>query len=186
MKMGFLLSGIVWGTFFIILGISIILKHTLNIDIPIVRLFFAFLLIYIGVKIITGGFFKDKKTGPNVVFEEAQVDVTDKSNEYNVIFGKGVIDLTDVAVKDKDVAIEANTVFGDSVIRIKSDVPTLIKASAAFAGARLPDGNTAAFGTYVYKNKSFKEGQPCLKVRANVVFGGLQVEEVEGKPAKKK
>lgn len=180
MKMGILLSGILWGAFFILLGLSVILKFTLNVDIPVIRLFFAGFLIFIGIKIILDGFRTDKNSKQNVVFDQGQVNVSSEGREYNVIFGKGVVDLTGVEVKDKDVVLDVNTVFGGSVVKVSPSVPTIIKASAAFGAAHLPDGSAAAFGTYVYRNKVYKEGKPCLTLRANAVFGGLEVVE-EGK-----
>lgn len=177
MKMGILLSGILWGTFFILLGLSVILKFTLNLDIPVFRLFFASFLIFIGVKIILDGFHSDRGSRQNVVFDQGQVNATGRGREYNVIFGKGAVDLTGVEVGDKDIILDVNTVFGGSVVKIRPDIPTLVKANAAFGGVHLPDGNTAAFGAYVYRNKAYREGKPCLTLRANAVFGGLEVVE---------
>lgn len=174
--MGFLFSGLVWGSFFILLGLAVILKYTLNIDIPVIRLFFAFFLIYLGVQVLLGGFRKTA-CAPNVVFDQRKVEASGKEGQYNVIFGKGVVDLTGVDFKDKDITVEANTIFGSSTVKINSDMPTLVKANAAFGNAKMPDGNAAAVGTYVYKNKTYQEGKPCLTVNANVVFGEVEVTE---------
>ena len=179
MKMGILLSGILWGAFFILLGLSVILKFTLNLDIPVIRLFFAGFLIFIGIKIILDGFRTDKDSKQNVVFDQGQMNVTHDGREYNVIFGKGVVDLTGTEVKEKDVVLDVNTIFGASVVKLSPAVPTVIRASTAFGAAHLPDGSAAAFGTYVYRNKAFKEGKPCLTLRANAVFGALEVVEGE-------
>lgn len=176
MKMGFLFSGLVWGSFFILLGLAVILKYTLNIDIPVIRLFFAFFLIYLGVQVLLGGFRKTS-CAPNVVFDQRKVEASGKEGQYNVIFGKGIVDLMGVELKDKDVILESNTIFGSSTVKISSDVPTLVKANAAFGNAKLPDGNSAAVGNYFYKNKAYKEGKPCLTVNVNVVFGEVEVTE---------
>ncbi len=176
MKMGIFCSGIVWGALLILFGISLILKYTLNIDIPVIRIFFALFLIYLGVKVILGGFRKEP-TGPNVFFSQRKVDFANKDGEYNVVFGKGVIDLTGIPFKDKDMTIVANTVFGSSTVKIKRNVPTLVRANAAFGNAKLPDGNTAAVGTYLYKNKAYQEGKPCLTLNINVVFGEFDLVE---------
>jgi predicted membrane protein len=82
-----------------------------------------------------------------------------------------------VEFKDQDITLEANTIFGASTVMIKSDVPTLVKANTAFGNAKLPDGNTAAVGTYLYKNKSYQKGKPCVTLNMNVVFGEMQVIE---------
>ncbi len=174
--MGIFFSGIVWGALLILFGISLILKYTLNIDIPVIRIFFALFLIYLGVKIIFGGFHKEQ-AGPNVFFHCRNVQAAAKDGEYNVVFGKGVIDLTGVPFKGQDMTVAANTVFGSSTVKIKKDIPTLVRANAAFGNAKLPDGNTAAVGTYLYKNKAYQEGKPCLTLNLNVVFGEFDLLE---------
>ncbi len=176
MKMGILFSGLVWGTFFILLGLSIILKYSLHVDIPVIRLFVAFFLIYLGLKVILDGFSKEVPS-PNVVLGEGHLKAAPKDGEYNVLFGKGVIDLTEIGLKDNDLSVEANTIFGSSTIKVKSDLPLLVRANTAFGNARLPDGNTAAVGTYVYQSKAFKNGRPHLTLNLNVVFGNSEVVE---------
>ncbi len=54
-------------------------------------------------------------------------------------------------------------------------MPAKIIVNSVFAGARMPDGNTIAFGQYTYKSDSLKEDTSFLQVQANVVFGGLQI-----------
>ena len=168
--MGILLSGLVWGLFFILLGVAVIVKHTLHVDIPVLRFFFAFFLIYLGIQIILGGFRKES-CSPNVVFDQGRVEASGKDGQYNVVFGKGVIDLGKVDFKDKDLTLEANTIFGSSTVKLNPAVPTLVKANAAFGNARLPDSSTSAIGTTLYKNKAYREGKPCLTLQLNVVFG---------------
>lgn len=52
-----------------------------------------------------------------------------------------------------------------------------IKVDAAFASAKMPDGNRISFGDYTYQTKSLKEGEDYLRVDADVVFGELVIEE---------
>jgi len=175
MKMGIIFSGILWGSFFILLGLSVILKHTLNVDIPVARIFFGVFFVYLGVQIILGSNRRGSGNTCDVVFSESKVTADARNGEYNVIFGKGVIDLTGVEVKDKDVSLKANTIFSSSTVRLKARTPALVKANAAFGNVRLPDGNAAAFGNYLYKTKAYQEGKPHLEVEANTVFGDTQV-----------
>ncbi len=175
--MGILFSGILWGSFFILLGLSVILKYTVNVDIPVARIFFGIFFVYLGVQIITGGTRRHSGNSCDVVFSQGKVSADARSGEYNVIFGKGIIDLTGVEVKDKDVFLKANTIFGSSTIKLKAGVPALVKANSAFGNVRLPDGNAAAFGNYLYKTKSYQEGKYHLEVETNTVFGDTQVVE---------
>ncbi|MGE5605051.1 MAG: hypothetical protein ACM3YE_05095, partial [Bacteroidota bacterium] len=56
MKMGFIFSQVFWGIFLILLGASFILKVLFHLDIPVFRLFVSFILIYMGFRVLTGGF----------------------------------------------------------------------------------------------------------------------------------
>lgn len=177
MKMGCLFcSGMFWGVLLILLGISIILKVLFNITIPIFRIAFALLLIYLGVKILTGGFGIERKKN-TVLFNDSKIEYTESSDEYNVLFGKGVVNLSNVSLEKKTVEVKVNTVFAEGTIRINPALPTKILVNSAFAGARMPDGNVISFGNYTYKTKSFKENENYLKIEANVVFGSLKVVE---------
>ena len=70
-----------------------------------------------------------------------------------------------------------NCVFGQSLVKIDPAVPAVIKASSAFGAIKFPEGDAKAFGTYVYKTKSYREGAPHLAVDASVVFGEMRVIE---------
>ncbi len=172
--MGFIFSGVFWGAIIVIIGISIILNVIFGIHIPLFRIVFALFLIWLGITLLTGGSFwsKDKN---KVIFEEKRIDAIKKGNRYDVIFGKGVIDLSNVVLEEKVFKVEINTVFASNTIEIDSMMPAKIIVNSVFAGARMPDGNTIAFGQYTYKSDSLKEDTSYLQVQANVVFGGLQI-----------
>jgi predicted membrane protein len=70
---------------------------------------------------------------------------------------------------------KVNTIFGGSVIRISEDMPVRIDADAVFAGAELPRGNTAVFGTTSYTSDNYSSDSASLHIRIGVVFGGVQV-----------
>jgi hypothetical protein len=58
---------------------------------------------------------------------------------------------------------------------IPRDKPVRITADAVFAGAELPDGNTAVFGTTVYESDSWSADSVGIVIKVEVVFGGVQV-----------
>lgn len=176
MKMGcFLFSGFFWGIVLILLGLSLIIKVIFNINLPIFRIGFAVLIIYVGIKILVGGrlcCFDNNFP----VFNDTSVELKDlKNNEYNVIFGKGVIDLSKASIQDKKIDIKINTVFGEGIVKINPELPIKIFVNSAFAEARMPDGNRISFGNYTYTSKTFKEDAKHLKINASVVFGSLKI-----------
>jgi hypothetical protein len=177
--MGFLFNQVFWGALLIIIGVTVIIKVLFNIHIPLARIIFAFLLIYIGVWFLIGGQFGWRQHGNSIVFNDSQIIITKPSTEeYNVIFGKGAVDLTGITLDKGVTKVKLNIIFGSGVIKINPDIPTQIVVDSPFAAARMPDGNNITFGSgYAYNTKSFKDDQDYLLIKADVVFGGLEVIE---------
>lgn len=174
-------NGIFWGVFFVLLGVTFFLKVFFDINIPVFRIFFALFFLFLGVRLLTGGWGHHEPKN-SAMFEHRTTCNLNKMNEYNIVFGKGNIDLTNIMPDQK--FTEINTVFGSSTIKISPTTPTIIKTTAVFAGAQLPDGSNAALGTNVYKNKAYRDaennnslGDKYLSIDATVVFGSTQILE---------
>jgi predicted membrane protein len=172
--MGFLSSGLFWGVIVVLIGVSIILNVVLGVKIPLFRVVFGLLLIYWGVSLLAGSRF-GARAGNSTIFSDTQVKPVAPAKEYNILFGKGEIDLTGVQLQPGRNRVEINTVFGASVLRLNPDVPVSLEVSAAFSGARLPDGNTISFGDQSWLSPGFKADTAWLEVKASVVFGGMEV-----------
>jgi hypothetical protein len=50
-----------------------------------------------------------------------------------------------------------------------------VEVSSAFAEARRPDGSDLGFGDHVYRSKNLDESKPHLLVKADVVFGKIEI-----------
>ena len=171
--MDFLFSGVFWGVVLIILGLSVIVNMVFHIHIPVFRILFALLIIYVGLKVLTGGGFHPFKPDKNtIMFGETTVKEL-LLKEYNVIFGKGNFDLSKAS--PSETTAELNTIFGASEVMIPSAFPVKIVVDSVFAGAQLPDGGTVSFGSSTYKTPGYDESKPHLSLKASVIFGGLQV-----------
>ncbi len=168
MKMGCLFSATFWGILLIILGIMILFK------VFVFRILLSLLLIYAGIKVLTGGpiFKKGKNT---ILFSDSKIEATSSSEKYNILFGKGLIDFSNVSLTNANVKTEINTIFAAGILKINPELPTKIVVSSAFAGAKMPDGNVVSFGEYTYKSPNFKPEENYLEIKANVVFGGLEI-----------
>lgn len=169
--------GVFWGALLIIIGLALIIRFVFNIDFPVFKVLFALFFIYIGLRILFGSFNIFKiETGPNdVIFTEKEYIQPEDDKEYNVVFGKGNFDFTDIDLSQGNVNVKIGTVFGGSLIKIDRDMPVKIVADAVFSGAELPDGNTAVFGSSSYQSESFNPDSNHLKIKLDVVFGGIQV-----------
>ena len=173
MKMG---GSFFWGVLLVIIGISMIIKVVFDVDIPIFRLIFAFIFIFIGIKVLTGNFnvHPDSKRPNDVIFGNSTFSYKDTlPNEQNIIFGRGYIDLRQIDSASLPSEIEINTVFGSGEVIIRKDMQVRIKIDAVFSGATLPNNNTSAFGSTYYESPDFDKGKPFLYVKISVVFGNI-------------
>src|SRR5215510_7296421 len=89
--MSFLSSGAFWGAIIILFGLSIILREVFHVHIPFVRIAFGCLLLYWGLRMITGGL--NRRHGDSAVFSEANMSYDGSQKEYNIVFGSSNIDL---------------------------------------------------------------------------------------------
>lgn len=174
MKMG---AGIFWGAFLLLLGIALIIKVVFQVDFPVFKVLVGIFLILLGIKVLFGRFiipshhFEPEET----IFSERTYDDPESGKEYTVLFAKGVYDFTNVDLSKGSFHTKISTVFGGTQIIVPRDVPVKITADAVFAGAELPDGNTAVFGSSVYQSDSWTPDTASINIKAEVVFGGIQV-----------
>lgn len=169
--------GLFWGAFILLLGVALIIKVVFNVEFPIFKVLIGIFFILLGVKFLLGRTIHwDGKVGPHeTIFNERVYDRPEEGKEYTVVFGKGVYDFTDVDLSEGTFHVKVSTVFGGSVIKIRRDMPVKIDADAVFAGAELPDGNTAVFGSTFYTSDSYNKDSAYLHIKADVVFGGVQI-----------
>ncbi len=175
MKMG---AALFWGVLLILIGIGIVIRVVFNINFPVVKFVIAFSLIFIGIKLLVGksNFWHDCTDKDTTVFSESKIHgVEENFKEYNVIFGSSIIDLRDIDLSKGSKDIRINTIFGSTYLKINEATPIKIKADAAFSSAKLPNGNTAAFGTGRYESESFSKDTNHIYIRGDVVFGSFEV-----------
>jgi predicted membrane protein len=174
MKMG---SALFWGLLLIVLGLSLVFKIVFNVDFPLFRIFIAFLLIFLGIKFLVGSFgnIHVNSSDNDVIFGEKNYRHFDERKEYNVIFGKATYDFRDIELQNERKKINISTVFGGTEVKLRKDMPVKIAVESAFGGANLPNGNSAVFGSTYYESPGLDKSKPYLYIKADVVFGGLDV-----------
>ncbi|HSH51137.1 MAG TPA: LiaF domain-containing protein [Bacteroidales bacterium] len=171
-------AGLFWGILLILVGLGIVIRVVFNIDFPLIKFIIAFFFIFIGIKILIGNYnFSNGDTDEyTTIFSESKMQGLDENfKEYNVIFGSTIIDLRDIDLAKGSKEIKINTIFGSSVIKLDENTPVKIKADAAFASAKLPNGNTSAFGSGQYENKLFRKDTNHIFIKGDVVFGSLEI-----------
>ena len=180
--MGFIFSGLFWGIILILLGISVIVNIMFHIHIPFFRIVIALILIYMGIRVLVGGHWTPARCSQRstAVFSDT-VCTKIAGEEFNVVFGRSTIDAETVfSGSPAKSGCTINTVFGYSVVRLPKSMPMVVRITALFSGARLPDGSLVSFGQTVYKNEAARTAGPDTPVKAidmNVIFGGCEIVE---------
>ena len=176
MKMGI---GLFIGVLIILLGLGIIINVIFHIHIPIFKILFGLVLIFIGLKIIFGSwisFPSSQGNSGNVIFQERTYrGLSGDCKEYNAVFGKAVVDLRGIELKDKITRIKISAVFGGAEVLLSEATPVRIKADAVFGGIHLPENISGGFGTSTYQSKNFDETQNYLVIEGTSVFGGIVI-----------
>ena len=90
--MKFLFASLFFGTLLILWGISLIIEAIFGISLPIIKVAFAFLLIYAGILLIKGLYpSENQKT---IFFGSEKINTI--YSQYKIVLGEGVIDLRDI------------------------------------------------------------------------------------------
>ena len=146
MKMGI---GLFIGILIILLGLGIIVNVIFHIHIPIFKVLFGLILIFIGLKIIFGSWISfpscQGKAG-NVIFQERTYrGLPVDSKEYNALFGKVFVDLRGIELKEKLTPIRIKAVFGGAEVILSETTLVRIKADAVFGGVQFPENMAGQF-----------------------------------------
>lgn len=173
-SMGFLFSAAFWGVIIILFGLAVILKAVFHVDLPIFRILFGVLLIYVGARIIVGGrwFSGPVATGNANVFGSGEMKWDAQSREYSCIFANSTVNLKDLPADGVASPIRTSTVFGKSMVLLPKNLDATIQIHTAFGSTVLPDGTQAPnFGDTLLRTKPGSTGTPKVRLEVNTVFG---------------
>lgn len=180
--------GLVWGLLIILFGMSIILKSVFGISFPFFRILLGLLIIYAGIRIITGGWtkpfpYKDQET---VIMGSSNLTYTHGKHDYSIVFGTGIIDLRNITEHMKDGTVEANIIFSDGKVIIPSGYPMKVELSAAFGKTYLGARAVAGIGSTIWYSPEYVDGEDHIRLKATSVFGKNQVVLKDRKEREKK
>jgi len=173
--MSFISTSAFWGIVIILFGLSILLREVFHVHIPFVKIFFGMLLIYWGVKMIAGGFWKNNSSNTSV-FGESDMQYDSRHDDYDIIFGSGTVDLFKIETPTQNRKIEVSVVFGNGTLIINDSIPMKIEMNSVFGASVLEDKRINALGKTYNTTSAYREGQPYILLETNVVFGRLAIQ----------
>jgi predicted membrane protein len=181
--MDFMFRGLFWGVVLILFGACLIINIIFKTDIPFFRILIALIIIYFGLRILTGGSFGNRhyshysRRDNTVVFgnNTTKASGNEQTNQYNTVFGSQTVDLSDILADSASHKVEVNSVFGEGIIIIGKDQNVSAKLSAAFGSAIAPDSSQVSFGDLNYRSLHFDASKPVLHIDGNAVFGNIKL-----------
>jgi predicted membrane protein len=171
-------AGFFWGAMLIVLGVSLIFRIFFNISVA--RILVAFILIFIGIKLLIGRKIFSTIQDENQGFGGNRIYKTMPRNnsDYNTIFSKTTYDFRELdTLALPRTKISFNTVFGNTEILLPKGINVQVRTDAVFASSKLPNGNTIAFGTANYISDRNDSASTRLMIDANVVFGSIDIKQ---------
>jgi hypothetical protein len=184
--MNFLFREAYWGALIILAGVLLIIRNVFKVDLPVMGIIFPIFIITLGISLLSGfrgGESRNWGGSRSTLFSDEKFDSVSGDEHYSVVFGKGSYDLRNLRPVDKDIRVDISCAFGGAEIFINPAIPMKIKVSAAFGGGQMPDGRTVAFGERTYKTPAYKDGAPCVSVKASTAFGGIEIREMKDSTA---
>ncbi len=168
-------SGIFWGAILIIGGVLFIIKHFINIDIPVIRILFGVLLVYWGMSII----FSHSSTKAKIVVksnnESKIVKIEKNKKEYNVVFGSSTIDFSDIDKINNGDVFEINCVFSNTIINIPEEIDYSVEINTAFGEVNMQGENIGMFSNQIIEKDT---GKKKIHIILNTVFGKTEIRKI--------
>ncbi len=177
------------GVLFLLGGIAQLLKAIFGIDIPLFQTVFALALIYAGIALLFAR--KNAQTpwqqasGSKVLIGRENTAVSPLKHGEQSILAIGAIstiDLTALNADNNGIELHIQCIAAHVTLILRPSVPLCIEARAAIADCSLPDGNTLALGTLVYRSPHMGPEQPVLSLRITAAFSVVRFVHVVENP----
>ncbi|HYM19534.1 MAG TPA: hypothetical protein VEW28_00860 [Candidatus Kapabacteria bacterium] len=171
--MNFLFRETYWAGILILAGILLIIRNVFKVDLPVMGIVIPVIIISLGISLLMGS--RESSGNENTVFFHGGSTQVREGGQHSVVFGKGDFDLRNVKPNGATIRVDVDAVFSSASVMINPNTPTRIKVSSVFASGRMPDGSVVTFGERKYFTPSYKEGEPFVDLRCDVVFGDLKI-----------
>lgn len=178
-----------WGLLLIVIGGVFFIEQILYIDIPVFTIICSFVLIYWGIDILLGNAKPNVKrveysnhgngNSHDSIFTNDEIKATGIQDKFDIIFSNSMVDLTTLPIPTSNRKVKVDCIFSRALVKIDTDIPALIKVGAVFSSAYLPNGTSISFGDYTYATRAYNQNMPYYAIKVDVVFGHLDVVEVE-------
>ena len=181
------------GIFFIFLGLATLIEVLFGVYLPIGRIFFGFLLCYLGYYLITGyrtrcprwyeyhrcNTHNNTTTMDSVILEINEGMLRDKQPfSYATTLGSTIIDMTHIYQSDKQPktqhTIILDTTLGNTTLKINKNYSFCIHIHGSLGHITLPNGQHGAFKKHTFCHPE-QSTTYDLEIHAHTVLGSLDI-----------
>lgn len=160
-------NSLILGWFLIILGSSIVINIVFGINIPVIKIFFASLLIYLGVRILLPGQFKSRC---EFKYKKFKYENLSNQDTYDVSFSSSTIDLSNLKDLTAEKSVLVRTSFANAIVILPSNIPVHVKADISFGNINMPDKKMSSEYVNMFGNE-----KPLLNVIIDCNFSSVSV-----------
>lgn len=162
---------LIWGSILVLFGAQLIIQAIFGVYIPLARVAFGLIIVYLGVMILTDNWswFSYRNT------YTYSKQYTHTQDSHNVIFGTQNLDFSTIN-PDTEQTVTVNSIFGTTRILLNKDIPTVVNASATFGTIKFPDHSELSNGSRTYySHHTHNHNEPVLTINANTTFGTIAI-----------
>jgi hypothetical protein len=174
--------GLLIGVGVIIIGIAIMFKG-LDILWDLFRIVIGGIIIFVGVKFLTGGF-SDKSGGNKKKNDSTSgfipVSGNKRPESFKTSFGSNTYDFSGYKSSSGNKKVSVNVSFGKAQLRIKKETAYSITGNITLGHIQMPDGNSTSMGTLVYRSPAFKDDYPHLSITIEAIFASVEIVLLNG------
>ncbi len=159
-----------FGFFFILLGISIIVKIFFKTRIPVFRITIAFILLLIGLKLLSAAI-PSLKISNLVIFEKKDFDKSVCLKNYYVIFGESKINLRNISFFGDIKTIRIINFGSKAIVTYPDSYPIIVKVKNIFSDTSMPRRDLNIFGKDYLVTSVYDESRKYTKLFVTTIFG---------------
>lgn len=163
-----------WGMFLLAMGASIIVNVIFGISIPVLKIFIAGFLIYLGIRMLMPASYKKEwrcfyscNNNTKCALEES-ID----GDRYAIRFGTSTVDLNSLAPITEPKTITVSSQFANVTVILPAQVPVRVKSNISFGSVQMPNNTTGS--EYVNLHGA---AAPVLTVFIDSSFSSVLVKE---------
>lgn len=176
---------VIIGVILLVAGGLTIAKHLFSLNIPVGRVIFALILIWIGISVIVGPsphrkHFTGRGIHNNSSFSSSEYSPgkLEDGQSYKVSFGSMKLDLRNADINSGKTQIHAQADFGSMVIIVGKSQALKFHGDVSFGEVKSPSGHYGGIDSKtVYETPGYESAESKIEIFAHCSFGEIKLKQ---------